>query len=394
MSALCIPKTVIKAIDKRRRAFFWTGEDKCHGAKCLVAWESVQAPKKRGGLGIKDLELQNKCLLMKFINKLFSEENPSWKSWVLTNAPFDSLSSQSCSYLWKIVNNELNSFRSITYVKVQNGAATSFWFDRWTGDGPLFSSHTALFSHTTRPNVSVQYVFQSGFDLHLRPRLTTAASQQLCHLLESLQEITLTDGHDVRLLKLTDRAYTTRDAYAALDCGGDADDYHGRLIWQTKVPNKVKVFAWLYFKDRLSTRTNLFSKHIVDSCLCERCGAEEEDRQHVFFGCSDSRHIWVSLNLEHICDASDTEVWEPELPSDLDAKLWPFVLLTILWRIWDARNGHIFSREIFSSRAVLCHVRDDLVTWRKRLPPHFVNSLMGWHSRVCTCISTLAQRHG
>jgi hypothetical protein len=128
--------------------------------------------------------------------------------------------------------------------------------------------------------------------------------------------------------------------------------------------------------------------------LCERCGTEEEDRQHVFFGCNDSRHIWVSLNLEHICDASDAEVWEPELPSESDANLWPFVLLTILWRIWDARNGHIFRREFFSSRAVLSQVRDDLVTWRKRLPPHLVNSLMGWHSRVCTCISTLAQRHG
>jgi hypothetical protein len=71
MSATCIPKTVIKEIDKRRRAFFWTGEDKCHGSKCLVAWDSVLAPIDRGGLGIKNLELQNRCLLMKFVNKYF-----------------------------------------------------------------------------------------------------------------------------------------------------------------------------------------------------------------------------------------------------------------------------------------------------------------------------------
>jgi hypothetical protein len=55
MSALSIPKTVIKAIDKRRRDFFWTGEESCHGSKCLVAWESVQAAKKTGGLGSKTL---------------------------------------------------------------------------------------------------------------------------------------------------------------------------------------------------------------------------------------------------------------------------------------------------------------------------------------------------
>jgi hypothetical protein len=51
MSALSIPKTVIKAIDKHRRAFFWTGEDTCHGSKCLVEWTAVQAPKHMDGQG-------------------------------------------------------------------------------------------------------------------------------------------------------------------------------------------------------------------------------------------------------------------------------------------------------------------------------------------------------
>lgn len=37
MSTMSIPKTTIQAIDRRRRAFFWTGEDACHGSKCLVA---------------------------------------------------------------------------------------------------------------------------------------------------------------------------------------------------------------------------------------------------------------------------------------------------------------------------------------------------------------------
>jgi hypothetical protein len=41
MSALNIPKTTIKAIDRRRRAFFWTGDEVCHGSKCLVAWENA-----------------------------------------------------------------------------------------------------------------------------------------------------------------------------------------------------------------------------------------------------------------------------------------------------------------------------------------------------------------
>jgi hypothetical protein len=231
MSAMCIPKTVIQAIDRRRRAFFWTGDDVCHGSKCLVAWDNVRASKDNGGLGVKDLELQNRCLLMKFIDKLFSNESATWKEWLLRDAAsFDTPTAGTHSYLWKIINDELNTFRSITYVNVYNGSSTSFWFDQWLPDGPLCSTHAALFSHTTRPNISVQSVFQNGFDLQLRPRLTNAASAQLDSLLSCLQEFHLREGPDRRLLKLTNKPYTARSAYAALDSTHDTPDIHGRCI--------------------------------------------------------------------------------------------------------------------------------------------------------------------
>jgi len=34
------------------------------------------------------------------------------------------------------------------------------------------------------------------------------------------------------------------------------------------VLTKVKIFAWLYFKDRLSSRANLFAKHVLDDNIC------------------------------------------------------------------------------------------------------------------------------
>jgi hypothetical protein len=69
MATMDVPKIVIKAIDHRRRAFFWTEEHVCHGSKCLVAWEDICVSKDNGGLGVKDLEQQNRSLLMKFIGK-------------------------------------------------------------------------------------------------------------------------------------------------------------------------------------------------------------------------------------------------------------------------------------------------------------------------------------
>lgn len=55
MSSFLFPKTVIDALDARRRAFFWTGEDRCHGSDCPVAWEKVCQRKEYGGLGVSCL---------------------------------------------------------------------------------------------------------------------------------------------------------------------------------------------------------------------------------------------------------------------------------------------------------------------------------------------------
>jgi len=96
---------------------------------------------------------------MKFIDKIFSNDPAPWKDWVLrTYTPFDDAYGGS-SFLWNIMNEELDTFRSIIRVQIHSGTATSFWKDHWLPSGPIFVSHPALFSHTTRPNMFVSEVF-------------------------------------------------------------------------------------------------------------------------------------------------------------------------------------------------------------------------------------------
>jgi hypothetical protein len=66
MASLFILLLIIEKLDKKRGAFFWAGEDSCSGSQCLVAWSRACLPKKYAGLGIKNLHLQNVCLLLKF----------------------------------------------------------------------------------------------------------------------------------------------------------------------------------------------------------------------------------------------------------------------------------------------------------------------------------------
>jgi hypothetical protein len=55
MCSFLLPRGVLECIDKRRRAFFWTGKDSCSGARCLIVWDKVVLSKQEGGFGIKDL---------------------------------------------------------------------------------------------------------------------------------------------------------------------------------------------------------------------------------------------------------------------------------------------------------------------------------------------------
>jgi hypothetical protein len=60
----------------------------------------------------------------------------------------------------------------------------------------------------------------------------------------------------------------------------------------------------------------------------------------------------------------------------LEPRLWPFVLLTILSRLWDAMNGEIFRGETASGTVVVRKVCDDFVIWQKWLKVgNLVNSL-------------------
>jgi len=67
-----VPKGVLEKLDYYRSGFFWQSDD--HRKKYRLAkWSILCQPKERGGLGIKNLELQSRCLLNKWLYKLINQ---------------------------------------------------------------------------------------------------------------------------------------------------------------------------------------------------------------------------------------------------------------------------------------------------------------------------------
>lgn len=66
-------------IDAKRHAFLWTSEKTCSGGHCKAPWDLVYIPKDKGGLGIKDLHIQNRCVLQKFLSKVHEPPTSPWQ---------------------------------------------------------------------------------------------------------------------------------------------------------------------------------------------------------------------------------------------------------------------------------------------------------------------------
>ena len=103
MSSLQIPAATIELMDKKRRAFLWSADKngKSSPAACLVAWLKVCSPKEQGGLGIRDLGIQNICLLLKLIHRLHCPQSSAWASWVQGRASLVTLTGDLFGDHWK-----------------------------------------------------------------------------------------------------------------------------------------------------------------------------------------------------------------------------------------------------------------------------------------------------
>jgi hypothetical protein len=65
MCTLKVHKGVIDAIDRARKQCLWMGNSVERKGGNLAAWDMVQKPKDKGGLGVINLKLHNDALLVK-----------------------------------------------------------------------------------------------------------------------------------------------------------------------------------------------------------------------------------------------------------------------------------------------------------------------------------------
>jgi hypothetical protein len=97
-----------------------------------VKWKIIYRHKDQGGLGILDLEIQNKCLLSKWLYKLINEDGV-WQQ-LLRNKYIDTktrtqVKKTGDSQFWTGLMNVKNQFLSLGNFRLQSGTQIRFWED-------------------------------------------------------------------------------------------------------------------------------------------------------------------------------------------------------------------------------------------------------------------------
>ncbi|WVZ51089.1 hypothetical protein U9M48_002268, partial [Paspalum notatum var. saurae] len=308
LSFFAIPKGVLKKLEYFRSRFFWQNDQ--HKKKYhLIKWDQIRQPKEQGGLGIIDLEVQNKCLLSKWLFKLANEDG-MWQGLIrnkyLKSKPLGSgIKKPGVSHFWAGLMEVKQDFLSLGSFYIGDGTQVRFWEDTWCGNQPLKLSYPSLFNVVTNKDATVADVMSSSpLNISFRRGLYGDRLRAWFELVGRIMNQELRGGKDVFRWDLNKTGlFSVRSMYKHLINNGLKVSQE---IWRTKIPLKTKIFMWYIKRGVLLTKDNLARRNWFGHQSCCFCNYNESIH-HLFFDCRLAKGTfwlrqWAKLqrNEEHV----------------------------------------------------------------------------------------------
>jgi len=358
MQLFPIPGKVLEQLDKIRRDFLWEGNSEKHKYH-LVEWPKVLLPKLQGGLGIKDLALHNKCLLMKWLWRYTQEEHVLWKDVVSAKHGIQSHWCTSLSKapygvgVWKHICKLWEKFSQHKHFTVGNGLHIRFWKDKWLRNTVLMDDYPSLFNLARDPDSTIsQNRDGTTWSIMFRRNMQDWEFNDLIKLLQTLQSFSLnTQATDQFKWGTTgDGNYTVSAAYKQSRAfNAVTDHWPWKLIWKIKLPPKIVCFCWTALYEACLTQDNLYKRKRIIVNGCYLCQKAAESNRHLFLHCTVTAKLWNMFysffGLSWVMPHSIKEAYESWCCWKVDSTIkqtWKMIPAAIFWSIWRERNRRCF----------------------------------------------------
>jgi len=119
-----------------------------------------------------------------------------------------------------------------------------------------------------------------------------------------------------------------------------------KMLWNMKIPQRMKVFLWRAARGCLPTRQRLQQRVVNCTDKCEYCTSNYENEWHIFFSCQKAQEVWEIASLWGMISGEFgtadgfKSLFFHMLEQLEQDQLIAFV--TGLWCIWKRRNDKIW----------------------------------------------------
>jgi hypothetical protein len=313
MSTILFSKAFISKITTIIRNFWWAGaqEDNSTSPFHFRSWSDICKPKKEGGLGIRDLLIVNRSLILHAAWNVATGKNPFLsnilKAKYFPNDSFwtardNNIKSAFWSSIWQIKNILIDNCT----VQIQKGDF-SIWSTPWCSIWKEIHSHLRL--PVTVPNlphnISELWTANShDWDINFISQVfDTAATTAISNVIT----VPSNDKDEIKWKPAPKGNCTSREAFKLLNSqmqvhlptqGSRSVTTQSmeilRRVWAHKSlsPN-MKTFTWRLIRRAIATGVRAGSLSTKINKNCEICNKLEND-SHLFFHCSFARAVWFS----------------------------------------------------------------------------------------------------
>ncbi|WVZ99622.1 hypothetical protein U9M48_044891, partial [Paspalum notatum var. saurae] len=351
--ATCLSAWAIKAIDRLRRAFLWSGSEVLGRGQCKVAWRSPSRPVEYGGLGITDLSLLG---LAPRVDG--ADPDRVWTDLEDHNE-------------WAV----RDLFRPGTEVILGDGSSALFWLDNWLDGAAIEVVTPNLFAAVPQRfhrRTVAEGLQDRAWIRDIKKQLTMPAISEYVDIWERTQGIELVDRPDsFRWRWEADSHYSAASAYRSCFLGSSRMA-GAKIIWRARVPQRVKFFAWLALQDRCWTGERRQRHGLQETDDCALCDQEVESMEHLLTRCSYVREIWFCVFSllgwlqrlpPHDLPFIDWWTRERKFFSKLQRRGFDALILLMIWLVWKERNGRIFRRMATSPAALVVKMVQEAKLW-------------------------------